>query len=719
MDFQRLGLCDELIKAIEMEGWERPTDCQEEAIPLILGGGDVLLAAPTGSGKTAAFGLPVLQIVWEMLQLEAPTQNQKTELGMNYLDSEEGIAVSSDGLTVSNSKSSWAGCRGTIPVTKSGRYYYECRMEGNPKGICRVGWSTLDSSLNLGTSKRGYGFGATGNKATSNQFAEYGVAFGVGDIIGCTLDLDAGTISFSKNGTDLGVAFSGVNASMSYYPAVCLKNASISVRFAAPFAHLPPDCLPLPQEETPVPAGPRSLLALILEPTRELAQQTFECLEHFRQYMSHPAVNVGLLIGGERIDWKKQKKLLEASHIVVATTNIFYEAMIRNNLRLENLLFFIMDEADKLVEDSENNNLMKIYGRIPARATQTGEYRLQTCLFSATLHSPAIRSLAEAICVNPIWVDLKGKDYVPDRVQQVFCMVDARDPAMRTRFHGCEASAFTDHVHPSGELTRVETKEEVSEAMKRMKLNVVKRLVDEYAMDRVMIFCRTNLDCDNLEAFFNKEGNGEKMDAQHPLAMGGRYPCCVLAGMRDTASRHFALESFKNGATRILICTDVAARGIDVKELPFVINMTLPDSVEQYIHRIGRVGRADAVGLSISIVGKEEEKVWYHTCKKSPKERKHCRNTKLTSEGGCCIWMNEMEMAEAIEERVGITIPLLKPDLSLPEGIDLGNVHKTKNDKLIEIAVKNAATIQKNVEVLTRLESETQFAYLYLKGQQM
>ena len=153
-----------------------------------------------------------------------------------------------------------------------------------------------------------------------------------------------------------------------------------------------------------------------------------------------------------------------------------------------------------MVEDSENNNLMKIYGRIPARATHTGEDRLQPCRFSATRHSPAIRSLAEAICVNPIWVDLKGKDYVPDRVgegertdrqvQQVFCMVDARDPAMRTRFHGCEASAFTDHVHPSGELTRVETKEEVSEAMKRMKLNVVKRLVDEYAMDRVMVRLR-------------------------------------------------------------------------------------------------------------------------------------------------------------------------------------------------------------------------------------
>lgn len=102
---------------------------------------------------------------------------------------------------------------------------------------------------------------------------------------------------------------------MSYYPAVCLKNASISVRFAAPFAHLPPDCLPLPQEETPVPAGPRSLLALILEPTRELAQQTFECLEHFRQYMSHPAVNV-VRAGNEwdvgAADWRGTNRLEEA-----------------------------------------------------------------------------------------------------------------------------------------------------------------------------------------------------------------------------------------------------------------------------------------------------------------------------------------------------------------------------------------------------------------------
>lgn len=68
------------------------------------------------------------------------------------------------------------------------------------------------------------------------------------------------------------------------------------------------------------------------------------------------------------------------------------------------------------MEDDNNDYLMKIYGRIPARATQIGEYRLQTCLFSATLHSSSIQNLASSICVNPIWVDLKGRDYIPDRV---------------------------------------------------------------------------------------------------------------------------------------------------------------------------------------------------------------------------------------------------------------------------------------------------------------
>ena len=111
-----------------------------------------------------------------------------------------------------------------------------------------------------------------------------------------------------------------------------------------------------------------------------------------------------------------------------------------------------------------------------------------------------------------------------------------------------------------------------------------------------------------------------------------------------------------------------------------MINLTLPDSVDQYIHRIGRVGRSDAIGLSFSLVSVHEEKVWYHTCKKLRNRRGSCHNTRLTSEGGCCIWMNEMEMAKEIEKQIEMTVPVLKKDLSLPEGIDLRVYEWRKRD---------------------------------------
>lgn len=90
-----------------------------------------------------------------------------------------------------------------------------------------------------------------------------------------------------------------------------------------------------------------------------------------------------------------------------------------------------------------------------------------------------------------------------------------------------------------------------------------------------------------------------------------------------------------------------------MKELPFVISIfhlcknsnphedyTLPDLPEDYIHRIGRVGRAEKMGLAISIVGSAKEKVWFHTC---PSKGKNCNNSRLQEEGGCAIWYNEPE----------------------------------------------------------------------------
>ena len=139
--------------------------------------------------------------------------------------------------------------------------------------------------------------------------------------------------------------------------------------------------------------------------------------------------------------------------------------------------------------------------------------------------------------------------------------------------------------------------------------------------------------------------------------------------------RRVALEAFKEGDVRFMICTDVAARGIDIKSLPYVINMTLPvpDESENYIHRIGRVGRADKMGLAISLVAAEgvREKVWYHKCKD---RGKGCTNRALVNKGGCTMWMNESDSLAAIEKRLHQKIATLQDDFSLPKVIAEQNI---------------------------------------------
>lgn len=130
------------------------------------------------------------------------------------------------------------------------------------------------------------------------------------------------------------------------------------------------------------------------------------------------------------------------------------------------------------------------------------------------------------------------------------------------------------------------------------------------------------------------------------------YSCAVLAGMRSMEERRRNLDAFREGDVRFLIATDVAARGLDIKELPFVVNMCLPDESENYIHRIGRVGRAERMGLAISLVATVPEKVWYHS---NCKDRgRNCSNAKLKERGGCAIWYDEPALLRAVQRRLGV-----------------------------------------------------------------
>lgn len=156
------------------------------------------------------------------------------------------------------------------------------------------------ASLDLGTDKFGYGFGGTGKKSNAKQFDDYGEAFGMHDVIGCFLDLEKGDIKFTKNGQDLGVAFrlNAEQKSQTYYPAVVLKNAEISFNFGAqPFKHPPPNdyvavssapkesvkCNPVNSSQSQAKGSDKPTnnapQAIIIEPSRELAEQTYKQIQ--------------------------------------------------------------------------------------------------------------------------------------------------------------------------------------------------------------------------------------------------------------------------------------------------------------------------------------------------------------------------------------------------------------------------------------------------------
>eukprot|EP00731_Ephydatia_muelleri_P037158 Em0404g1a len=180
----------EIVKAVEELDWLLPTDVQAEAVPLILGGGDVLMAAETGSGKTGAFCLPIIQIVYETLRdrqqgksVKAMTSSKPKEVILNAYDKDDAFAIAPDGLLCQcREHKEWNGCRSTMGVT-TGKYYYEATV--TDEGLCRLGWSTRNGVRELGKDNLALGMGGTAKKSTASQFDDYGETFGRDDTIGC------------------------------------------------------------------------------------------------------------------------------------------------------------------------------------------------------------------------------------------------------------------------------------------------------------------------------------------------------------------------------------------------------------------------------------------------------------------------------------------------------------------------------------------------------
>ncbi|KAG8580146.1 hypothetical protein GDO81_007162, partial [Engystomops pustulosus] len=408
-------------------------------------------AAETGSGKTGAFSIPVIQIVYETLKDQQEGKKGKASIKtgsavlnkwqMNPYDRGSAFAIGADGLCCqSREVKEWHGCRSTRGISK-GKYYYE--VSCHDQGLCRVGWSTLQASLDLGTDKFGFGFGGTGKKSHNKQFDNYGEEFTMHDTIGCYVDIDGGRVKFSKNGKDLGHAFDIPShlKNQAFFASCVLKNAELKFNFGdeefkfppkdgfvgvckAPDAHVVKSQNAGSAQVTQTKNVPHAPKALIIEPSRELAEQTLNNVKQFKKYVDNPKLRELLIIGG--VAAKEQLATLESGvDIVVGTPGRIDDLISTGKLNLSQVRFLVLDEADGLLSQGYSDFINRIYQQIP-QVTSDGK-RLQVIVCSATLHS--FDKLSEKIMHFPTWVDLKGEDSVPETVHHVVVTVNPKKKA--------------------------------------------------------------------------------------------------------------------------------------------------------------------------------------------------------------------------------------------------------------------------------------------------
>lgn len=760
--FEELGVMPEIIQALEDMSWNLPTPVQTEAVPLILGGGDVAAAAETGSGKTGAFCLPILQTVFETRRtnlstrlvnesvLSAPVTLSATDRGIQVaVDVEHSIAQC-------RNHAIWQGARASRGVAR-GKWYFTARPDDD--GLVRVGWSSAFASLNLGTDRRGFGYGATGMISFGGKFDPYGSEYKAGDCIVCAVEFyevegeHSVKVSFWRNGKNLGTAFDvsatllGA-ANLCLIPACAMKNGQVSLNFSTRVPELdnlgfqpigfassadanPPEALvaeleavdkrkrdKLSNMNSGGGGAVRQPLALILEPSRELAGQVEEELRKFSKYLESDAVRHLLLIGGGK------PKAINASgcDIVTGTLGTIQALVKKGSLSLDSVRFFVLDEADTFATDNLRD-VLGIHAKIPARNC------VQTLLFSATLHSPEIIALSEKIQSFPTWIDLKGKDAVPETVHHTLVRLDADADASMLKDFNMKIHWPLDQVHDAklkGGKHDMNVDSDASDirskAMKKLKLVALKRVIDANDMNNAMLFVRTQLDGDNLESFLLQcsgvpvhEVSKHRFRYRRDTGPEVEYSCAVLHGGRRQEERQESLAAFKNGEVRFLVCTDVAARGIDIAGLPYLVNVTLPDKAENYIHRVGRVGRAERYGLSVSLVSSAKEAVWYHSCGKA--KNGVCKNRKLVSAGGCVLWYNEPKLLNEIEDRLQGLVEELGENFKRKNSSSSPVLYGAKKgEKLVnEQTAANVDALRPTVKTLIQLEQDAQDLFFSLQ----
>jgi ATP-dependent RNA helicase RhlE len=282
--------------------------------------------------------------------------------------------------------------------------------------------------------------------------------------------------------------------------------------------------------------GPRTIKAVVLAPTRELAIQIEESFTAYSQYMDIKS----LVIFGGVSQNSQTRALREGVDILIATPGRMLDLYSQKFINLSKVKYFVLDEADSMLDMGMIHDVKRIISHLP-------QVR-QNIFFSATMPNE-ISKLANSIFKDPIKVEVAPVSSTTETVKQSMYFVS-----------------------------------------KKQKRALLIDLLKDKSIQSVLVFSRTKHGANKITTDLLKVG----------------IEACAIHGNKSQNARQLALSNFKEGKIRVLVATDIAARGIDVDELSHVINYDLPEVAETYVHRIGRTGRAGHTGCAMSFCSMEE-----------------------------------------------------------------------------------------------------------------
>ena len=506
MSFAELGLDEHILRGIDALGFTTPTPVQEQAIPLVLAGRDVIASAQTGTGKTAAFALPILQLIEPYSRAARAEQARLAD----DADAARARETQADAQTPQDDAPAADVPAEDAPDAGDAYDGPDVLADDAPDGSASVS-AKVDADGNIRPARRPR---RRHHKAAAKP--EAASQDGARDADGT----HAADAAKPKAGAKRG------GKSSASRKADGKKRRRSRKRGRKSDASLAPN-------HNAHPFGP---FALVVTPTRELAQQIEDVVSVVCEQTGQTAV---VVMGGAKLD--QQIRRLEAGcDLLVATPGRLLDLMEHGHLSLADVKVLVLDEADRMLDMGFWPSVRRIVAALPRER--------QTLLFSATIPS-SIKGTVDTMLKDPATVEIARVGQTADTVEEHLCPVT-----------------------------------------QGQKLQLLEALLRRYTPERVLVFCRTKTRVDEVAQMLRRGG----------------FKCDLMHSGRNQSERERALRRFRSAEVQVLVATDVMSRGIDISGIDAVVNFDVPMDPEDYVHRIGRTGRAGHEGLAFTFVAPDE-----------------------------------------------------------------------------------------------------------------